>query len=274
MMDDDLLNDVDTSILNVVHVTRTKTERKEIEDVAKRKPCLDFERYEGLFAKMRELIKNKEVLVSRFKNKAQVNIGDFFILGNLLCYVDSIIEETDEPQNPRYRIIFDNGVESNHLRQSLIRALYKDPLGKQISLLNNDPTGYIYILGSESKAPALERYQAHGQLVKIGFTTQSVQERIKNAESDPTYLEAPVKLLAEIECFNLNPQKYENLIHSFLADQRLRLTMTDSKGRVYQPSEWFTVDAKTAIQVAELIINGLISHYRMDNTTNQLKRKD
>lgn len=284
-MDDDLLSDIDASIFNVEHVE--KTPPRELEDpLARRKPCEDFYRYEKLFADMQRMIRDKEVQITRFKNESQVGIGDFFILGGVLCYVDSILEEKEDPKNPRYRVIFENGAESNHLRFSFTRALYRDETGRRIipnaemitqkmqGLKPTDqPTGCVYILGSDSKAPALAPYQARGQLVKIGYSTQKVEERIKNAERDPTYLEAPVRVLAVLDCFNLNPQKFEHLIHAFLAKQRLNLTMMSAKGQVYHPSEWFTIDRDTAIQVATHIINGDIMKYRMDNTTNQLKAK-
>ena len=60
-----------------------------------------------------------------------------------------------------------------------------------------------------------------------------MHERIKNAENDPTYLEAPVKVLATLDCYNLNPQKVEHLIHAFLAKQRVNMTLISSKGLPY-----------------------------------------
>ena len=133
-------------------------------------------------------------------------------------------------------------------------------------------TGCIYILASETKAPALVNLKLQGRLVKIGYSSQAVEERVKNAENDPTYLEAPVKILASLDCYNLNPQKVEHLIHAFLAKQRLNMTLISSKGVAYKPTEWFMVDRDTAIAVAEHIVAGDIMNYRMDNTTGRIKR--
>lgn len=108
----------------------------------------------------------------------------------------------------------------------------------------------------------------------MGFSTQSVEERVKNAVNDPTYLEAPVRILASLDCYNLNPQKVEHLIHAFLVKQRLNMTFISSKGVPYHPTEWFAVDRDTAIDVAKHIVAGDIMEYRMDNTTGRLKRKD
>lgn len=111
-----------------------------------------------------------------------------------------------------------------------------------------------------------------GRLVKIGYSSQSVEERTKNAAVDPTYLEAPVRILASLDCFNLNPQKVEHLIHAFLSKQRINMTLISSKGKPYRPTEWFSVDLQTAIAVAEHIVAGDIMKYRMDNTTGRIKK--
>ena len=101
-----------------------------------------------------------------------------------------------------------------------------------------------------------------------------MEERIKGAEDDPTYLEAPVRILAVLDCYNLNPQKVEHLIHAFLAKQRINMTLISSKGKPYKPSEWFAVDRETAVAVAEHIVAGDIMNYRMDNTTGRIKKID
>ncbi|MFU0841142.1 MAG: hypothetical protein ACFWTZ_00730 [Burkholderia sp.] len=133
-------------------------------------------------------------------------------------------------------------------------------------------TGCIYVLASETKSPVLADLKRQGRLVKIGFSTQAVEERIRNAEKDPTYLEAPVRILASLDCYNLNPQKVEHLIHAFLAKQRINMTLISSKGEPYKPTEWFAVDRDTAIAVAQHIVADDIMEYRMDNTTGRLKK--
>lgn len=226
---------------------------------------------------------------TRFKNETQIAVGDFFILRGLLCLVDKVLDEGTtairNKENPRLRVIFENGIETNILKLSLARALYKDPHGQRIiadaeTVANNmvgiphhdKATGCIYILASETKAPALASLKLQGRLVKIGYSSQSVQERIKNAENDPTYLEAPVRVLATLDCYNLNPQKVEHLIHAFRAKQRVNMTLISSKGLPYKRTEWFAVDLETAIAVAEHIVKGDIIQYRMDNTTGKIKR--
>lgn len=280
---------VDLSILNLEHVKpHTAEDRNWSEEIASRKQCEDFFKFEKLFKDTQADIVNGKLRTERFKGETQIEVGDFFIVEGLLCLVDSILEyDKDETgkDNPRLRVIFDNGVESNLLKLSLARALYRDPHGRRIipppetvekrfqGLTHHDKaTGCVYVLASETKAPELADLKRQGRLVKIGYSTQSVEERTRHAAEDPTYLEAPVRILASIDCYNLNPQKVEHLIHAFLWNQRINMTLISSKGVKYKPSEWFAVDRDTAIAVAQHIVKGDITEYRMDNTTGRIKK--
>ena len=79
-------------------------------------------------------------------------------------------------------------------------------------------------------------------------------------------------MVSTIECYNLNPQKFEDLIHAFLSQQRLALR-TGKNGQISHPREWFTVDYKTAIEVCKLIVSGEITQYRMDDAQGRLVKK-
>lgn len=58
-------------------------------------------------------------------------------------------------------------------------------------ITNDDKvTGYIYVLSSLSDNPTIKNQK---NLYKIGYSTNSVEERIANAAHEPTYLMAPVK---------------------------------------------------------------------------------
>ena len=285
----DLLGESDASIFKIEHVTEQGADARHWPDeIANRKPCEDFFNFEKLFRDTQRGIINGKIKTARFKSSSQIEPGDFFILSGLLCYVDRILKEGQDSagqDNPRFRVIFENGVETNILKLSIARALYNDENGRRIipdadSVVakfsgisaKDRATGCIYILASETKAPALADLKRQGRLVKIGYSTQSVEERTRNAETDPTYLEAPVRILASIDCYNLNPQKVEHLIHAFLAKQRISMTLISSKGTAYTPTEWFAVDRDTAIAVAQHIVANDIMNYRMDNTTGRLKK--
>lgn len=91
----------------------------------------------------------------------------------------------------------------------------EDYLFNQTNIVEEDDvaTGYIYILQSKSRNQFV---QAIPHLHKIGFSTTSVRTRINNAKNEPTYLMDEVHLLSEIKTYNLNPQKFESLIHQVL----------------------------------------------------------
>lgn len=74
-------------------------------------------------------------------------------------------------------------------------------------------TGWIYVLKTQSKNPELTSTK---DLYKIGFSSTSVDERIKNAKNEATYLFADVKKMATYKCYNHNADKLESLLHRFL----------------------------------------------------------
>ena len=113
----------------------------------------------------------------------------------VLLYVETVGErkKTKGKVNARLRCIFENGTESDMLLRSLSAELYKH--GRRVTnneetLLDKDreddvSTGYIYVLRSLSTDPQIKSIK---NLYKIGFTTGSVESRIRNAENESTYL--------------------------------------------------------------------------------------
>lgn len=99
-------------------------------------------------------------------------------------------------------------------------------------------SGHIYVLKSLSTDPLIANMQ---NLHKIGFSTTSVEQRIKNSAKSPTYLMAPVKVVAGYRLYNVKASWMENLLHRVFAEVRLDLTQADKKGRDYDPTEWFVV---------------------------------
>lgn len=112
----------------------------------------------------------------------------------------------------RLRVVYSNGTESNLLRRSLQRALYKDETGRRISdpaagpLFadqsgdDDEASGTIYVLRSKSEHPlvAANRDVLH----KIGVTGGDVARRFANAKLDPTFLMADVEIMATYELYN------------------------------------------------------------------------
>lgn len=277
--DDELLNFDEPDIFSITHVSVDRKEQPD--EIAQRQPCPDFQRFEPLFLQLRGGLKNGIFSLERFTHKLKISEGDFFVLNGVVGYVHSAGERLHKysTYNARLHLIFENGTEMNMLYQSLTHGLVRDKEGRKVQLngqkvIPSDvsvPSGLVYILATKSKDPALIPYKQN--LYKIGFTETTVEQRIKNAEKDRTFLEAPVRIVATSQCFNLNAQKLEALVHGFLATRRLNITLKSHTGQVYTPKEWFNVPLTTVQAVIQYIVDGTISQYRLDNTTGKIVAK-
>jgi Meiotically up-regulated gene 113 len=278
-----LLEVPDLGIFDLKHVPAIQKEMPD--EIAERKRCEDFYKFQSIFRRAHERLDSRQVEVVAFKQGSQIDAGDIFILRGMLCLVDEIGEFNvpGEPYNPRLRVIFENGTESNLLLRSLAAALYKDEHGRRLlagaadveNKLNNithrdKRSGVVYIVQTLSQNPVLKNIP---NLYKIGYTELTVEKRTENAERDTAFLESPIKIIASIECFNMNPQRFESLIHAFLSAQRLVIELTGKDGRKYHPKEWFSVPLDTAREVIRRIIDGTIIQYRINNTTGQITKK-
>lgn len=261
-----LFDDASSDIFQLKHVTQ---KREKPEEIAKRKPCPDFEKYIPFFEELDRLVENREVDIKRFSNVQQIKKGDIFISGGLYCFVADVgeyRENNDGRYDPRLRVIYSNGTESNLLLWSLGKSLYEDPNGKQIirgvesiyEQFNVDKTpdgsvktGEIYFLKSLSERSEI---QAIPNLIKIGVTTGSTYKRIENADTEKTYLEAPVEVLKILPCYNLNVKNLEKLIHSKLHDRRKSIKITSPGGGVYTATEWFDVHLDEALNVVKSLL--------------------
>jgi hypothetical protein len=277
--DDELLNFDEPDIFSITHVSVDRKEQPD--EIAQRQPCPDFQRFEPLFLQLRGGLKKGIFSLERFTHKLKISEGDFFVLNGVIGYVHSAGERLREysTYNARLHLIFENGTEMNMLYQSLTHGLVRDKEGRKVELNGQKlkpsdvsvPSGLVYILATKSKDPALIPYKQN--LYKIGFTETTVEQRIKNAEKDRTFLEAPVRIVATSQCFNLNAQKLEALVHGFLAARRLNITLKSHSGQVYTPKEWFNVPLATVQAVIQYIVDGTISQYRLDNTTGKIVAK-
>jgi T5orf172 domain len=274
-----LLDVGDTSIFDIKNVPNIEKDRSDPDFVATRKPCADFNHFELLFKQCQDDLEKGVRKLAPFV-EADMKEGDFFVLKGALIYLDKVSTPylgNSKKINRRTRCIYENGLESDLLLRSLGKRLSE--VGKAVKYthirdtINDDDqnTGYIYILESLSDDPQISSLK---NLYKIGFSSVEVEERIKNAESDPTYLMAPVKIVAAYKCFNMNPQRFERLIHRFFSEVCLDLTIGDKNGFGYKPSEWFTVPLKIIDDVIDLIISGEILKFRYDKDNKILVEKD
>lgn len=283
--DDDLglLDEGEESIFKLRHVSATM---KMPDKIASRKPCEDFEKFDPLFVTCHAELSAGIREMRAFTGEQQIKPGHFFVLHGLVCYVAEVGEKEvkNKKVNARLRVIFDNGTESNMLLRSLATELYKDPSGRRIldshdkaleelELIKPDDqsTGFVYVLKSGSELPEVKNIV---NLFKIGFATTSVEDRIKNAAKEPTYLMAPVKIVSVFQCYNLSPQKFENLLHTFFGKYCLDLKVADSLGKLHVPREWFIAPIDSIELAIQLLINGEIIHYRYDGDLEQVVLKD
>lgn len=280
--DDDLgiLGDWSDDIFNIKHIPK---ESASPDYVAQRQPCHDFQNYEHLFKRCHiDLVSGKRKVIP-FAKEQQIDEGDFFILKGILTYVALVGEKeiNNGKKNARLRCVFENGTESDMLLRSLARELYKD--GRRVTFQKNRlldslkgisgddrETGYIYVLKSHSQRSEI---QSINHLYKIGFSRTPIEGRIKNAVQEPTYLMAPVSLIASYQCFNLNPQKFELLLHTFFATVCLNVDIFDRDGQRHTPREWFVAPLQVINQAIEFLISGDIVNYRYDHNQQRIVRR-
>ena len=208
-----------------------------------------------------------------------------FILGGQLAYVAEVGETFKAPNgefDARLRVIYSNGTESNLLRRSLQRALYKDEAGRRITEPAAGPlfakerddddqaSGTIYVLRSKSDHPLVTANRE--VLHKIGVTGGDVPRRIANAKIDPTYLMADVEIVATYELFNINRTKLENLIHRIFEPARLDIQITDRFGTPVTPREWYLVPHFVIDEAVERIRDGSIAEYVYDPSAARLSQ--
>lgn len=287
--DDDfgLLGDSDQSIFNIKHIKADK--RAETDFVARRKPCKDFDKYKDLFPVVQKELNSGQRKIIEFEGTGyNINEGSFYILNGVLLYVDEVsltskdqvIDGVIVRKDGRTRCIFENGTESNMLYRSLAKVLSKEgkivsPKGEyfsDIKSINEDDesAGFIYILSSQSQDA---RIQAIPNLFKIGYSRTPVKKRIANAVNEPTYLMAPVEVVASYECYNMNTQKFENLVHTVFKDVCIDVEIADLQGNMCKPREWFSVPLEQINTAIDLIVNGQIVNYRYNSATKKVDLK-
>lgn len=300
---DDLLNndylgilggDDDTGLFDFKH-TPKDYDRAKADFVARRKPCKDFDKYENRFKEVqKELAEGKRKLIDFKEDNLQE--GDFYVHNGVLLLLEKINISQEEQsfssgkrirKDGRTKCVFENGTESNMLYRSLAKILYangrvvtksidsakiEEKFRKEFASINDDDeeAGYIYVLQSQSTNKEICSIR---NLYKIGYSKTEVEERIKNAEKEPTYLMAPVSIQGAWKCFNMNPQKLEQLLHNFFGNSCLELDVFDEKGKRHTPREWFIAPFEVIEQAIELIINGKIVHYKFDAENMTIVRK-
>ena len=81
---------------------------------------------------------------------------------------------------------------------------------------------------------------------------------------------APVHHVSSYKCYNINTQKFENLLHTFFGKACLDIEITDSVGKICKPREWFVASLKDIQMAIQLLISGEIVHYRFDELSQTI----
>ena len=280
--EDDLLAELETDfgeteLSQLTHV-RSSAEKRAAEEIANRTICQDFDQFAPLFKSVQADIKSGMRPVVPFGKDAKVEQGDFFIVDGLTAYVAHAGEEFKKEgldrTDARLRVIFSNKTESDLLRTSLQRALYKDDSSRRVardlegSLFGNMldqgdvETGVIYVLRSLSEEPfiAENRELIH----KIGVTGGSLEKRIANAQYEATYLLAGVEVVREFKLVGINRKKLEKLLDDFFSAARLDIEIPDRFGKLVRPREWFLVPLAVIDETIQRIREGTITDFVYD----------
>ncbi len=303
---DDILNeddelglldsDKDLDIFKFKHTPKPE-ERAEADFVAQRKLLKEkeFEKYEAMFHKVHKEIKEGKRKILPFTNiEKNLHVGDFYLMDGLLLYLESANlkkEEWEQKSGNRIRVegrtrtIFENGTYSNMLYRSLGKQIQKN--GKLITntyekieqdlfvntgLVKEEDiqSGWIYVLKSKSTNSQIVNIK---DLYKVGFASNSVDERIKNARHEATYLFADVQKVATYKVYNRNADKLEALLHRFFANACLDIDLFNEKGQRLNPREWFVVPFEVIEETIQLILNENIVNYEYDIETKRIKLK-
>ena len=277
----------DQNDITVLRHVRSSTDKRVAEEIADRTPCADFEKFKPRFEQVERELKSGARRALRFGRDTSILSGNYFIVGGQLAYVADVgetIKAAYGKNDARLRVIYANGTESNLLRRSLERALYKDDTGRRLTdpdmgpLFGDAPepddieTGTIYVLRSLSDHPFVAE---HRELIhKIGVTGGKVEQRITSAEKDATYLLADVEVVATYKLHNLNRIKLENLFHRLFGNAQLDVIIEDRFGHPVRPREWFLVPLHVIDEAVDRIRDGSIKDMIYDPKTVSLIKLD
>lgn len=284
-----LLSDDSEGLFDLKHITK-QDDRASADFIARRKSCKDFDKYESLFKDVQKDLSNGKRKLIEFK-LGNLREGAFYVHNGILFLIEKIEitqkehykeDGTRVREDGRTRCIFENGTESNMLKRSVEKILYANGqvvsenadkvnqsfLEKFGNITDDDQeAGFIYILKSKSEKKEIREIQ---HLYKIGYSKTTVEERIKNAFQEPTYLMAEVRIVMAYKCYNMNPQKLEQLLHNFFGNSCLNIDIFDKNGNRHTPREWFIAPLDIIEQVIQFIISGEIVKYKYDSVNEEI----
>ena len=289
IFDDPLLkmSEEEERLFDIPQDMRRVVAKKKPDYVAQHKLCENFADYKPLFAKVHQELKEGKRSLVKINKTATLAAGRYYYVSGQMLLLEKIGElkkSSNFLPDARTRCIYENGTESDILLQTLRKSVVGD--GYAISELQEETdsqffnnsdiasddkvTGYIYVLSSLSDNPDIK---SEKNLYKIGFTTESVEDRIANAEKEPTYLMAPVKIVASYKVVNMNSQKFEDLVHQLLKPVQFQVSVFDDKGIEHEPQEWFIVPLPVVDVIIQKIMDGSIVGYTYNPQLECLEKR-
>lgn len=277
------LLDDPTGVLTIKNIP---TNIKKAENIARAHKSKDFHKYEQGFKEVHAGLSAGKLIRASISSEYQILPGRYFVFNGIVALVEGRDDnfKSNAKVNARLHVIYENGTESNILLRSFARTLYRTKEGARIvpadyqinpewrdDTEDDEVTGRIYVLKSLSQDTAIQDIQ---NLYKIGFTRGEVEARIRNAETDPTFLNARVQIVASYKCLNMNTPKLENLLHRFFGEVKLDLSVKSSEGKSHEPSEWYVVPLEVLDRVIVLFINGEITNYHYDSGLKDIIEND
>ena len=271
-----LLEVPEEDIHTLRHVPKPSTPPEEI---ARRRPCEDFERFEPLFKACQEELRSGARRLVKFRDEQAIEEGAFYVLRGVLVLVVEEGERKEEHgrMNARLRCVFENGTEANLLLRSFASQLYRfgkmvtDPVEKtrlEVEERLSGETGFVYVARSLSEDPEV---RAIPDLHKIGFTTGAAERRVGEAVGSTTFLDAPVELVETFELPRSIAGKVESLLHRFFAAVRIDAWFEREGLSVADAREWFSVPLEAIEGAIDLIESEGIQSYAYDPRERRIK---
>lgn len=274
ILNDPLLADIevgnDLGLFDIPEYMRQRLEaRKEADYVGKRRPCEDFDKYAEGFKEIQQGLKSGKYRLVKF-SEPNLKVGRYFVEQGIIGYLAAFEQEAKNNLgrvDGRTRVIYENGSEADIKFRTITKNLSVDGYSimdcsemsseefeKCFTITDKDvESGTIYVLRSKSTRPEIAALK---DLYKIGFTVTSVESRIANAKSEPTYLCADVEIVATWKVYNVKSSTFEALIHKLFASVQLQVTVD---GR--RPQEWFMVPFRVIEEAVNAIISGKSIEY-------------
>lgn len=291
LFEDPLLQNIEKEDLSLFEVPENlKKSTKDSPDyVAQRVPCANFSDYEPGFRQVQQELKSGKRSIQQLKTSQSFKSSSYYITSGVMLYLEHIDELVEKKKrkkkDARTRCIFENGTESDMYLDTLRKSITTDGyvitessdtnatfLESKYNVTSDDvEDGWIYVLSSLSENPEIKDQK---NLFKIGFSINPVEKRIANAQSDPTYLMDKVKIEASWKTYNMNTQKFENLIHQFFSAVQFNFIVKDKEGKKFKTLEWYIVPISIIETVINRFIDKSIVNYRYNPSLESLELID